>query len=89
MNIANRLCAASLLVLLPLTAPTLEKDLLIVNVEAIKQAAVNAVLEAYSDVFEDDLLVDARRVKLPWPGCICVSRTWSSGLRIRSNRQRS
>jgi hypothetical protein len=59
MNIANRFPAASLLVLLPLTAPALEKDLLIVNVEAIKQAAVNAVLDAYPDVFEDDLLVDA------------------------------
>lgn len=58
MSIASRLPLALLPGLLVLALPALGSDLLIVNVEAIKQAAVNAVLDAHPETFEDDLLVD-------------------------------
>jgi hypothetical protein len=58
MIVTNNLRVALLPILLILAAPVLGKDLLIVNVEAIKQTALNAVLDAHPEVFEDDLLVD-------------------------------
>ena len=59
MSIKDHLRVALLPALLALATPAFAKDLLIVSVEAIKQAAVNAVLDAHPEVFEDELLIDA------------------------------